>query len=138
MALYKKLAAPDAAETQLAYKLRYWPGSMLGWKAQKLCSIKPILLRMKHEILEHCNAELTKLFDYGQEWEIVWRFNNIPTEMEWNKLCDEARIFVEFRDYWIKGKKHSVAILSFHYYAAHERDENNKQIMNSPRGLTFA
>ena len=38
--LYQKQVTSDRSKTQLAYKLRYWPGHMLGTEARKFCTVR--------------------------------------------------------------------------------------------------
>ena len=119
MALFNKLPKPDPTQTQLAYKLRYWPYSMLGQAARKLlvfgrCTSTYPTVFTKAQILDKIidDADKRFLLHEGVKYEIHWLFNCIPTEEEWNKKSDSYLIRVEFRfhRHWGELPK---AILSF-------------------------
>ena len=95
--LFKPMAVPNRAETQLAYKLKYFPRFHLTVAAQKLIYREQTLHLTKATALEHINRELTHLFYRGIEYKIVWAHNNIPTEQEWEKLSADQSITVELR-----------------------------------------
>ena len=95
--LFKPMAVPNRAETQLAYKLKYFPRFYLSVAAQKLIYREQTLHLTKATALEHINRELTHLFYRGIEYKIVWAHNNIPTEQEWEKLSADQNITVELR-----------------------------------------
>ena len=95
--LFKPMAVPNRAETQLAYKLKYFPLQQLSAAANRLLFNNNIVHLTKGLVLEHINTERTHLFYQGKEYKIVWAHNNIPTEQEWNKLTLEQSITVELR-----------------------------------------
>ena len=95
--LFKPMAVPNRAETQLAYKLKYFPRFQLSDAAQRLLFRTRIVHLTKALVLEHINRERTHLFFGGKEYKIVWAHNNIPTEQERDKLSDDQNITVELR-----------------------------------------
>lgn len=95
--LFKPMAVPNRAETQLAYKLKYFPSSQLSNAAQRLLFHNHTVPLTKALVIEHINAARTHLFFGGKEYKIVWAHNNIPTEQEWDKLSADQNIMVELR-----------------------------------------
>lgn len=112
MSLFQSLSKPDHQKTMLAYRVRYWPARELSQVAvEKIVSYKRIYVP-KYKILAACNEDLTTLHHSGHHYPIAWAWNNIPTELEWDKKPDDYLIRVELR--WsplIPGGK--VALLSF-------------------------
>ena len=97
MALFKFLSIPDRKQTQLAYRIKYWPKAELSDNAKELvCWSKTVYMR-KRQILAACSCELEMLEYKGRNFKIVWAYNNIPTELEWNGKTDEFLIRVELR-----------------------------------------
>jgi hypothetical protein len=96
----------------LAYRVKHWPLSELSPAAKsKLVSNKLVYLP-KHMIIAACNEEPDRMFFDGWGYPLAWAWNNIPTELEWDKKSDNYLIRVELR--WsplIPGGK--VALLSF-------------------------
>lgn len=95
--LFKPMAVPNRAETQLAYKLKYFPRFQLSAAAQRLIYKDESLCLTRATVLEHLNKELTHLLYCGKEYKIVWAHNNIPTEQEWEKLSPAQYVAVELR-----------------------------------------
>jgi len=54
---------------------------------------------------------MTMMWRNGQEYEIVWSYNNIPTEIEWNGKTPRYLVRTEFRHSTVLPKP--VVILSF-------------------------
>lgn len=113
MALFNKLPYPDSKQTQLAYMLNYYPAhlmpantvvSHIAW-SRKLHIPKDTLLSM-------CNEELTTMRIRTSEldFKLQWAFNNVPTELEWQRKGGGYLITVELRISPITGP---VALLSF-------------------------
>ena len=97
MSLFQSLTKPDHQRTMLAYRVRLWPYSELSQVAKsKLVSNKVIYLR-KATIIDTCNEDRTHLTFNGRSYPIAWAWNNIPTEMEWDKKSDSYLIRVELR-----------------------------------------
>jgi len=110
--LYHALPSPDRSQTQLAYKLKYYPKISLSPAARKFIWHTIHIVYTKALLLEHVNADRSQLFFRGTYIPIVWEFNNIPTEEEWNKYKDTDYIAVEYRKSALIPGKY-VAILSF-------------------------
>lgn len=112
MSLFQPLKFPDSLKTMLAYRVKHWPRSELSRAAvDKIVSNKVIYLP-KLELESRCNRELTHLLWNKHDYEIAWAWNNIPTELEWDKKSDSYLVRMELR--WsplIPGGK--VALLSF-------------------------
>lgn len=97
MALFKLLALPDRKQTQLAYRIKYWPISELNEGTKEfICWRKTVYLR-KRQILAACMPDFETLVYKERSYKIVWAYNNIPTEQEWNGKTDEFLIRVELR-----------------------------------------
>lgn len=97
-------------ETQLAYLAEYgdWldvkenPGAkdLVVWR-KKLVYNKDRLSNFLNEAKTHLvllnkNVHSSK-YGVPQEWRIVWRGNNVPTEIEWNKKTGNYFITVDLR-----------------------------------------
>lgn len=110
--LYRPLATPDRSQTQLAFKLKYYPRRALNSNACKFIWNTIYLTLTKAQVLEHLNEDRTAIFFRGQYVPIAWEFNNIPTEEEWNKYRDSDFIAIEYRKSAVIPGKY-IAILSF-------------------------
>lgn len=83
--------------TQLAYKIKFFPWlELTAGAAQLVCWHKNIYMR-KSEILAACDENLTKLRRGTRDYKIVWAYNNIPTQQEWERKTDSFLIRTEFR-----------------------------------------
>lgn len=97
MALFKFLAAPDRKQTQLAYRVKFWPFVELNAAEKELiCWSKTVYLR-KRQILAACMPGFEVLTYKERNYKIIWAYNNIPTEQEWERKTDEFLIRVELR-----------------------------------------
>lgn len=113
MALFKLLPAPDRQATQLAYRVKYWPYQELSSAARSLLHRQRAVYLRKSDILKRVNPSMTKLADtQGNLYDIVWAYNNMPTEAEWNKWHDSSFLACEFRRSPAIDS-YGVAILSF-------------------------
>lgn len=97
MALFKLLALPDRKQTQLAYRVKFWPLAELNEVAKELICWKKMIYMRKREILAACSPSLETITIKERPYKIVWAYNNIPTEQEWNGKTDEFLIRVELR-----------------------------------------
>jgi hypothetical protein len=113
MALFNKLPAPDRSQTQLAYMLNYYPldaipaptvDNFIAWKRKTVIT--------KADLLARCNEELTTMHINGSDlaFKIQWAFNNIPTEIEWERKGGGYLIGMEARLSAVTGP---IVILSF-------------------------
>ena len=93
--LYKKLDKPNAHATQLAYRVRYWPYAALAEYARKMICWKQHGYIPKQSFIDMLNEDMTHVFYNNQEWQITWAYNNIPTQIEWEKF--KGSIHVQFR-----------------------------------------
>ena len=97
MSLFQTLSKPDHQRTMLAYRVKYWPMAELSPAAKsKLVSAKLVYLP-KHMILDACNEEQTHMFFRDRRYALAWAWNNIPTQLEWDKKSDNYLIRVELR-----------------------------------------
>jgi hypothetical protein len=87
----------DRQRTQLAYRIKYWPTSALSDAAKNLVVWHKPLLLTKQDILDRCNEDKTKFLHGFKEYAIVWAWNNIPTEQEWNKIPAQRNLLIELR-----------------------------------------
>ena len=97
MSLFKILETPDRQQTQLAYKVKYFPQSQLTPGALDLICWKKSAYMHKHTILAACTDDLNFLTITGRVYTIVWAYNCVPTEQEWNGKSDSFLIKVELR-----------------------------------------
>ena len=95
--LFKTLFKPDRQQTQLAYRVKYWPYHELSDAARKLISYKKTCYLSKDMIESNCDEAKTTLFWKERSYKIVWAFNNPPTEQEWRNKTDRFHIRAEFR-----------------------------------------
>lgn len=95
--LFKTLFKPDRQQTQLAYRVKYWPHHELSDAARKLISYKKTCFLHKAMIESWCDETMTSITYHGRNWKIVWAFNNPPTEEEWRNKTDRFHIRAEFR-----------------------------------------
>jgi hypothetical protein len=100
--LYLSLDVPDRSKTQLAYQANYFPFSQCSDTAQRLISWRSKRQLYKSMILSGLNEEMT-LLTYApsnkppQQWAIHWGFNNIPTQIEWERKSLSYIIECDFR-----------------------------------------
>jgi hypothetical protein len=112
MSLFIKLPKPDRQQTQLAYRIKYWPLIDLSAAAIYLISMHKRFHIEKRVLLACCNEGKNTLTWRGRVYNVVWAYNNMPTEMEWDKVEESRFITMELRtSSAIAG--YSVAILSF-------------------------
>ena len=97
MALFKFLSIPDRKQTHLAYRIKYWPKAELSDNAKELICWHKMVYMRKREILAACMPGFEVLTYKNKDFKIVWAYNNIPTELEWNGKTDEFLIRVELR-----------------------------------------
>jgi hypothetical protein len=112
MSLFLKLPEPDRQQTQLAYRIKYWPFAELSIAACYLISLHKRFYIEKRVVLACCNESKNALTWRGTIYNIVWAYNNMPTEMEWDRVEEGRFITMELRTSpAIAG--YYVAILSF-------------------------
>lgn len=125
MSLFQSLTKPDCQKTMLAYRVKHWPMSELSQAARdKIVSNRTIYLS-KHDILRRCDHTLETMRWITHDYTISWAWNNIPTELEWDKKSDSYLIRVELR--WsplIKGG--NVALLSFELPSSLDLEQLNQ------------
>ena len=98
-------------ETQLAYKVKFYPYDELSDKAKELIILRKQSYFRKSRILEFIDESL-EYFNYrSTDYQIVWQYNNIPTQEEWEKKSDNYLIHVDFR--FSPALAKPVAIFSF-------------------------
>lgn len=112
MSLFRTLPTPDRQQTQLAYKVKYFPQSQLTPGALDLICWKKTIYLPKHAIIAACTDDLNFLTIKGRVYKIVWAYNCIPTEQEWNGKTDKFLIRIELRCSPAIAE-YAVAILNF-------------------------
>lgn len=112
MSLYQSLAKPDHQKTMLAYRVKHWPLSELSPAAKHKLVSNKLKYLPKWQILANCNEDRTHMFVGGRRYTIAWAWNNIPTELEWDKKSDSYLIRVELRVSPLI-KENYLALLSF-------------------------
>ena len=95
--LFKKLAKPDRQQTQLAYKVKYFPYNELPQSGKDLIVWKRNIYMRKQELEDRLNETKTLLNYQGKDYVILWAYNNIPTVMEWEGKSESFLIRVELR-----------------------------------------
>lgn len=111
--LFNKLSKPDRSRTQLAYMLNYYPAALLPANtADNFIAWSKRTMITKSKLLTLCNEELTTLRTNASnlDFKIQWAFNNIPTELEWERKGGGYLIGVEFRLSAVTGP---IVLLSF-------------------------
>ena len=100
-------------QSQLDYKLTYWPRHMLGSVARSLIfeETGPRVLR-KENFLAGCNETMTHFTNLDDEFKIVWLFNNVPSKDEWERKSPTYLLTVSTRKFRHADRK-DVIILSF-------------------------
>jgi len=112
MSLFKFLTKPDRSQTQLAYMIRYWPYADLSRAGRELLHGQQKRYLPKQRIVDNTTYDGQIMRWNGRDYHIVWAYNNMPTEIEWNKRDDDTFIACEFRTSpAIEG--FAVVILSF-------------------------
>lgn len=99
--------------SQLDYKLTYWPRHMLGPQARSLIyqETGPRPIR-KENFLAGCNSDLTKFTNLDTTYKIVWLFNNVPSQEEWERKSGSYLLTVSTREFKHSSRE-DVIILSF-------------------------
>jgi hypothetical protein len=117
MTLFNKIT--DRQHTQLAYRVKYWPFNKLSEAAKELISWKSHKLIKKIDIELHCSETKEALYYRGRLYKILWAYNNVPTENEWNRHEDQELIYCEFRTSPAIPEL-AVVVLSFQSYVTAE------------------
>lgn len=120
--LFQKLSCPDRKQTQLAYRVKYWPWCQLSPAARELVRWKKHTYIKKADIELACNETKETMFYAGQLFKIVWAHNNVPTEYEWNKTKHDRYLRAEFRRSPAITET-AVVILSFDSFPAEQGEE---------------
>jgi hypothetical protein len=112
MSLFLKLSSPDRQKTQLAYRVKYWPINELSEAAKCLCHTNIRVVMTKAAITISLSESASAIYHHARWYSIVWVHNNMPTEMEWNKVPDNQLLYVNFRESPAIDS-YRVAIMSF-------------------------
>ena len=107
--LFKEIQ--NRQETQLAYKIKCYPWQELSEKAKELIVLRKHSYFHKREILTKLNETLEVFTLRDTNYQIVWEYNNIPTQAEWEKKSDGYVIHIDFR--FSPALSKPVAIFSF-------------------------
>jgi hypothetical protein len=124
MALFKILTKPDRSQTQLAYRVKYWPFKELSEAGRELITWRSMKLLKRIDIELHCNETQEYLYVGERRYRIVWAYNNIPTELEWKSKPDDYKIICELR-HSPALPEYCVAILSFTSMTRYEQKEQS-------------
>ena len=95
--LYQRMILPDRQKTQLAYKVRCYPWDELSRAGKDLVVWRKFRYQKKLRLLDAVNEDKTLYYYQGSEFTIVWAFNNVPTEIEWDGKTDDYLIAVDLR-----------------------------------------
>lgn len=125
--LFRPLPVPNRALTQLAYRIKFFPMLQLSAAAKDLIRSNRSFLLRKQEIFQRCNEDLNKLNYNGKEYSIVWVYNSMPTEQEWNGKTNSYLISVELRESAVIPERR-VAILSFNLPSEYAKAHANGAI----------
>lgn len=108
----------DRTATQLAYKVRCFPWAQVPAAGKELVSWRRGLYLTKAQILLALDEDMTKLVFKLRDYTVVWAFNNIPTEQEWERKSDTFLIYADFR-FSPAVKEHAVVVLDFELGISH-------------------
>ena len=102
----------DRKQTQLAYRVKFFPWQVLTEAAKELVTRRAHTYMRKAKFLSNCNEELTTFYYDNIHYTIVWEYNNIPTRAEWERRTDGYLVHLDMR---ISPAVdcHAVAIISF-------------------------
>lgn len=95
MSLFSK--AVNRQYTQLAYKVRCYPWHDLPQAGKDLTRWHRKLILRKSEVLTMLDESMEHFIHEGRMYRIVWAYNNVPTEQEWNKKSDSWLVTIELR-----------------------------------------
>jgi len=95
--LFKKLLRPDRQQTQLAYRVKFFPFNTLSESAKDLIVWSKLVYMRKKDIEDSLNEDKTKIIYRSKEYVILWAYNNIPTQKEWEGKSESFNIRCEFR-----------------------------------------
>lgn len=95
--LFKKLLRPDRQQTQLAYRVKFFPFNTLSESAKDLIVWSKLVYMRKKDIEDNLNEDKTKIIYRSKEYVILWAYNNIPTQKEWEGKSESFNIRCEFR-----------------------------------------
>ena len=95
--LFKQLAKPDRQQTQLAYRVKFFPYNALTESAKDLIVWSKLVYMRKGEIEDRLNEDKTRITYKSKDYVILWAYNNIPTQMEWEGKSESFNIRCEFR-----------------------------------------
>jgi len=107
--LYKEIH--DRQETQLAYKIKFYPWQELSDKAKELIILRRRSYFRKHDVVDMLDETMETFTLRETAYQIVWQYNNIPTREEWEKKSDGYLIHVDCR--FSPALTKPVAIFSF-------------------------
>jgi hypothetical protein len=79
-----------------SYEVNYYPDNHLTYGKDLLVWSKRIRAT-KEQVLALCNEQKTAFWYDSKWWGIHWAFNNIPTEIEWNKITVDSRFYIYLR-----------------------------------------
>jgi len=103
MALYNCIY--DAKSTQLGFSLKYFPHTALSESVRRWIRKTYVKMCTKSELVRLLNEQQTHIVMYsGRDWEIVWKNNAVPTELEWVRWKDSQRFHLEFRETALHGR----------------------------------
>lgn len=109
--LFQPLSQPDRTKTQLAYAAQYLPSRELDDEAKRLIVWSRKVMMRKGTILALLNEDMTTIRAFeDQQFEIKWKFNAIPTEIEWERKSLGFIVEIDLRIIKGVGK---VALFSF-------------------------
>jgi hypothetical protein len=113
--LFNKLTEPDRTRTQLAYGAQFLPWEELNDGMEKLIVWRKYVKLYKSQIEANLTEDMSNLLYYTKqehksEFKILWKFNNIPTEIEWTRKSPGYILDVDFR---IVNGIGPIALLSF-------------------------
>ena len=98
-------------ETQLAYKIKFYPWNDLSDKAKELIILRKQSYFRKYDVVNRINETLETFTLRETTYQIVWQYNNIPTQEEWEKKSDSYLIHIDCR--FSPALAKPVAIFSF-------------------------
>lgn len=84
-------------DTQFAYRIKYFPWAELSFAAKELIVWRQAFFLKKAQVQAKLSDDMTQLYHSGHVWQIVWAYNSIPTQQEWEGKSDTFHIHLDFR-----------------------------------------
>lgn len=109
---------------QLNYRVNFWPFGQLGAGAKDLIMFNRIVYLRKRTICDSLDDDMNTLFYNAKEYKVVWAYNNVPSQAEWEGKSGKYLVRCEFRTSPVLEKP--IVILSFSLPSDLKMDDINE------------